>query len=209
MSYIFVSYAHSDAAFVRRLTADLQRAGASVWYDMVGIAPGQEWASAIRNALLDASVALFISSSASNASDWVKREVDLAVERKIPIIPVIVDEVPSALQLRSLQWIDFRSDYQTAFNHLLARLPSILRGQQPLIPEKPKSKGYVFISYAEEDAAFAQSLREFLKARGYGYWDFQESNRDYHKQFSLELEEIIKGAAATLALFSPDWKKSK
>ena len=44
--YIFVSYAHKDAAQVLPVIAQLQSYGYRIWYDE-GIAPGSEWAENI------------------------------------------------------------------------------------------------------------------------------------------------------------------
>ena len=79
----------------------------------------------------------------------------------------------------------------------------------PVAAPKPKSKGYVFISYADEDADFVVELKLFLKKQGYGYWDYRESERDYQVDYTLELEDIIKNAAGTLSVVSPNWKRSK
>jgi hypothetical protein len=65
------------------------------------------------------------------------------------------------------------------------------------------------LSYAEEDAPFVKKLRDFLAGRKYAYWDYSESDRDYHIQLSSELERVIAEAAATLSILSPDWKASK
>ena len=67
----------------------------------------------------------------------------------------------------------------------------------------------IFISYAEEDLKFIEALRLFLEDHQYGYWDYGESDRDYHGQMFLELERIISEASATLAILTPDWKRSK
>ncbi len=49
----------------------------------------------------------------------------------------------------------------------------------------------------------------FLERRGYGFWDYAKSDRDYHTQLFLELEMAIKEASAVLSILSPHWKRSK
>src|SRR5262249_27232783 len=44
--------------------------------------------------------------------------------------------------------------------------------------------------------------------QGYGYWDYRESQRNYQVDYTLELEKIIRDAAGTLSVVSPDWKRS-
>ncbi|MBK8024635.1 MAG: toll/interleukin-1 receptor domain-containing protein [Chloroflexi bacterium] len=102
--------------------------------------------------------------------------------------------------------------YDVGLRRLIASLPESVK-QNALrsaaqAEAAPKSRGYVFISYAEEDSDFVDTLRDFLGVKGYGYWDYQASDRNFHTQLFLELEEVIKNAAATLSVLSPDWKKS-
>jgi hypothetical protein len=73
-----------------------------------------------------------------------------------------------------------------------------LQQSAPIARPEIKSKGYVFISYADEDAQFVEELKSFLSKHGYAYWDFRESERKYDVDYSLELEGVIKGAAGTL-----------
>lgn len=106
------------------------------------------------------------------------------------------------------QWVDFRSGYDDALRRLLTALHSF-RSERSFPTGQKKSKGYVFLSYAEEDAIFVDDLKAFLAKRGYSYWDYRESDRDYHQDLYLELEGVIAEAAAMLSFLSPDWKKSR
>lgn len=77
------------------------------------------------------------------------------------------------------------------------------------VERKPqKSKGCVFLNYAEDVSDFVDRPREFLRVHGYAYWDYEDSDRDYHSQLFLELEGVISKAAATLAVLSDAWKNS-
>ena len=211
MSYVFISYSRKDRVFVDRLIADLNGAGVRTWRDVDNMIPGEDWSSALLKAVQQAQVLLFVASSHFSKIDWVAQELLVASDKSKLVIPVIVDAVETELlaRLKGLQWIDFRINYTSALNQLLKALPPTVRQEESIIPEPPKSKGYVFISYAEEDAEFVLRLRDYLKKRGYGYWDYQESDRDYHSQLFLELEHVIREAAATLSILSPAWKRSK
>ena len=126
------------------------------------------------------------------------------------VIPIIIDDEGDAnlpLPLREIQWVDFRGPFEPALHSLLNGIRS-LQGPSPVETPKAKSKGYVFISYADEDSEFVTELKAFMKKQGYGYWDFRESKRDYQTDYSLELEAVIKDAAGTLSVVSPEWKHS-
>lgn len=77
MSEVFISYAHEDQAFVRRLVAGLEGAGLSVWWDHT-IPPGKTWDDVIARGIQDAKACIIIWSPHSVSSDWVKEEATLA-----------------------------------------------------------------------------------------------------------------------------------
>lgn len=212
MDHVFLSYARQDREFAQELSKKLQDVGISVWVDREQIRAGQNWQDEIEKALQNAAFVIFISSQNSIASDFVTRELSEALRKQTPIIPIVVDDEGSSkmpASLYGIQWLDFRTNYKAAFQRLMVTLPNSVRHGQAAQQQKPKSKGYVFISYAQEDTEFVIQLRNFLKDRGYGYWDYQDSDRDYHTQLANELEGIIRGSAATLSVLSPDWKESK
>jgi hypothetical protein len=212
MPYVFISYSMKDREFVDRLSSDLRSAGVQIWRDVDNLQPGTQWASAIGEAVSQSVALLFVSSRHSTQSEWMVRELTLAVRNSILVFPIVIDDVGAERMpplLASIQWLDFRGDYERMLHQLITVLPESVRQKRSIEPVTPKSKGYVFISYAEEDTAFVMKLREFLKDRGYGYWDYQESDRDYHSQLFLELEGVIREASATLSVLSPNWKLSK
>lgn len=207
--YIFISYSRQDLTFVERLSNDLNTSGIRVWLDVNQILPGESWDDQIQQALEEASVVIVVLSKNSTESQAVKDEINYFMEDGKTILPIVIDDCDIPFRLRRFQYLDFRPDYHNAFQGLLKILPSTLYHEQPVEPREKKSKGYIFISYAEEDSEFVGLLRSFLKDRGYGYWDYQESDRNYHIQFFLELETVIRDAIATLSILSSDWKKSE
>lgn len=96
----------------------------------------------------------------------------------------------------------------------MSPLPGAVSATALCLPEpteiEPKAlaKGYVFLSYAEEDSDFVTDLREFFGKRGYAYWEYEGSDRDYQKRIDLELESVILGAVATVSVLSESWKAS-
>jgi hypothetical protein len=210
--YVFLSYTRHDQVFVDKLVADLQQAGVRVWLDTEQIQPGQQWPRAIADALKNAVVLLYVSSRQSRGSIWMEKEFLAFFRTGRLVIPVIVDDageqaLPSELQ--QFQWVDFRQSYDVALNKLLSVFPPSVKSDSAITTAKEQLKGYVFISYAEEDADFVEQLRGFLSKRKYGYWDYAESDRNYHTQFVRELEGVIADAAATLSVLSEAWKDSK
>lgn len=113
--YLFVSYARDDLERVRPLVDAVREELAFrslpvlVWMDIADLKPGEQWNTAISEALQAAIGFLFFLSPRSLNSDWVRREVEIAAAASDRlIIPVILHEplnVPPALATR--QWLRF------------------------------------------------------------------------------------------------------
>ena len=209
---VFISYSREDRPFVDRLSQDLRIGGVATWQDTKEIAAGENWRLAIEKSLRSTSAMVYVASAASSNSRWMAKEVEAVFGRGTRVIPVILDDegelgLPSFL--REYQWVDFRAGYEGALALLLTALQPFRTEAPAGPPSKQQAKGYVFLSYAEEDASFVDELKGFLKQRDYGYWDYRESDRDYHQDLYLELESVIQEAAATLSFLSPDWKRSR
>lgn len=208
--YVFISYSRQDREFVEKLTDALSAAGIETWTDVSNIAPGQNWQVEIEQGLLNAEVFLYIASQNTSTSKWMEQELLAFARGSGRIVPLIVDDAGEnslPIALRDYQWADFRVDFDVALHRLIEGLAA-LRQAEPLASPKAKSKGYVFISYATQDHEFILELKTHMKDRGYTYWDFRESSRDYQVDYTIELEGVIADAEATLSVISPDWKKS-
>ena len=208
--YVFISYSRQDRQFVERLSRELQLAGVQTWIDTQNISAGANWQQEIEKGLLHADVLLYVASGQAASANWIELELQARLRGTGRVIPLVIEaagplSMPPALQ--ASQWVDFRVDFQDAFAQLLGSIQE-LRGDAPVKPLPKQSKGYVFISYAMEDAAFVLDLKVFLAERGYSFWDFQTSKRNYQLDYTLELEERISNAEATLSVVSPNWKKS-
>ena len=208
--YVFISYSRQDRQFVERLSRELQLAGVETWTDTQNISAGANWQQEIEKGLLQADVLLYVASGQAPSSNWIELELQAFMKGTGRVIPLVIDDAGPLVMppsLRAIQWVDFRGDFHNALAHLLGGIQG-LRGGAPVKPLAKQSKGYVFISYATEDTAFVLALKSFLAERGYSFWDFQTSKRNYQLDYTLELEERISNAEATLSIVSPHWKKS-
>ena len=210
--YVFISYSRQDREIVERLTTDLNQRGIRVWRDIEQIAAGLDWAAEIEKGLKRASAMLYISSGHSRTSEFMKEEAHYFLQQQGLIVPIVVDDEGAdsmPIFLRTIQWIDLRDGYDLALEEIVRVLGAEHSTGAPVAPTQEKSKGYTFLSYTEEDADFVKTLKGFLKDQGYAYWDYEESNRDYHGQLFLELEGVISEAVATLSVLSEAWKRSE
>jgi hypothetical protein len=194
---------------MEEIVEQLGQAGVSVWTPN-WIEPGTNWQVELVQALDQSVTFLFVLSPNSLSSDSCIKELEYANSKKKRIVPIQVDEIdPSAVPeyLHGYTWKDFR-DGEDRFLHDF--LKGMDEGQiSPCVEVAKKNKGYVFLSYAFPDIEFVDGLKDFLKENSYGYWDYQESNRNYHNQLVLELEEAILGSTALFVILSDSWKRSK
>jgi hypothetical protein len=92
---IFISHTAADRGLAKELADLLERAGFSVW-DPDSILPGDNWASAIGNALESSEVMVSLWTSASKDSSSLVRDVQFAMTRgkyRGRVVPVLVDFV--------------------------------------------------------------------------------------------------------------------
>lgn len=212
-SYAFLSYSHKDEPAAKELVAAMRARGLHVWRDVDEIDPGTRWQQALEQGLQGANAILYLASRNTGNSKWIAYELGAFLAHGRLVIPIILDDYgPQAIpeSLRAVQWLDARRGIEHVVEPLAQVLAlAVSQEPQPLPAEPQKNKGYVFLSYAEDDEDFLQVLRPFLKDHGYAYWDFRESDRDYHGQFTFELEQIIIDAVATLSVLSDAWRASK
>jgi len=106
----FISYAHSDKAVADAACAMLEGAGIRCWIAPRDVPPGAQWAAAIVGAIEHCRVMVLIFSSEANLSVQIQREVERAVSKGIPLIPLRIEEVKptSSMEyyLGSIHWLD-------------------------------------------------------------------------------------------------------
>jgi hypothetical protein len=207
---VFISYSNKDKTFVFKLKDDLNENGIKTWVDIEQISPGSMWQDELKIGIEESSIVLIILSENYFSSNWVTIELALAQNKKI--IPIKIDnaiypKIPTPI--RDLQWIDFYENYDYGLNKLLKSFPESIKYKEPVKASKVLSKGYVFISFCDDDSPFVTKLRDFLKSQEFAYWDYEEGERNYHTQFFLELESVIEESIAVLSIISPSWKNSK
>lgn len=90
--FVFVCYSHDDQAVVYPQLRWLQDQGVKLWYDE-GISGGAVWRTQVGEALQQSSHVLYFLSPASVASDHCSREIHLALDLGMPVVPVYLQAV--------------------------------------------------------------------------------------------------------------------
>lgn len=94
MADIFISYSTKDREYAEKLCEIIEDSGYSCWMAPRNIVPGDDWATAINNAITGAKAFIVIYSENSSNSSQVPKEIGLASARRISIIPYKIDDTP-------------------------------------------------------------------------------------------------------------------
>ena len=107
---VFISYSHTDKPTADAACATLESRGIRCWIAPRDVLPGDEYASALVNAIHASRMLVLVFSSGANQSPQVLREVERAVSKGLPILPLRIEDVaPSAAMeyyISSRHWLD-------------------------------------------------------------------------------------------------------
>lgn len=126
---IFISHSSEDRQIAETLREALENCGFHCWISSRDIAPGENFQVAIVQAIRAAKVMVLVFSANSNNSEEIKKEVVLAGQNRLIVIPVrLEDVVPDdafAYELSTRQWIDMFEDWEHAIQRLVRQLTGI------------------------------------------------------------------------------------
>lgn len=108
----FVSHNSGDKPFVRRLAQALQAQGVECWVDEAEIRFGESLIQKISQAIEELDVVIAVISARSVDSDWVRKELSLALtkeieSRRVVVIPVLISRCDIPFFLRDKLYADF------------------------------------------------------------------------------------------------------
>jgi hypothetical protein len=128
---VFVSYSQADRDIAFELVAHIESQGIECWVAPRDIEPSAEWAAEIIDAISAARLMVLVFSINSNDSPQVRREVERAVFKRVPIIAFRVESVlpEKSLEyfLSTQHWLDaFPAPRHTYYDKLLNYLTRAL-----------------------------------------------------------------------------------
>ncbi len=107
---IFVSYSSKDKLVANDICVNLETAGIRCWIAPRDIAPGEDWPTAITKAIPQNRVMILVFSANSNSSEDVGRELYLAANSKLVIIPFRIEDIEpepgKQYYLARTHWLD-------------------------------------------------------------------------------------------------------
>lgn len=137
----FISYSSKDKTTADAVCAVLEQAGIRCWIAPRDIRPGGEYGGAIIEAIDQCRVMVLIFSSGANSSRQIHREIERAVSKGVPIIPVRIEEVVPTKSMEyflgAIHWLDALTP--PLENHLqrLAETVNALLQVETTVPSTP------------------------------------------------------------------------
>lgn len=138
---VFISYSSKNKVTADAVCAVLEQKSVRCWVAPRDIMPGADWGESIVKGINEAKVFVLIFSAFANTSQQIKREVERAVHRGIPIIPFRIEDVMPAASLEyfisTSHWLDaFTPPLERHANFLADTIIHWLQGA-PLSPSSP------------------------------------------------------------------------
>jgi len=171
---IFISYGHDEhAQLALRLKADLEARGHDVWFDLDRLKPGGDWEAYIHEGLewvaeapgTGRVVLLMTPHSIRRPDGYCLNEIARAVERGLPVVPVMVVWAEPPLSICRIQWLDMQEcvpiqDRQERYEAKFERLAEALE-QDRIEFEGAQSRLHRILEPLPFDADITQHLHRF------------------------------------------------
>ena len=155
---VFISYSSRDKPIGDAVCANIEAEGIRCWIAPRDIAAGEDWPTAIARAISQSRIMVLVFSASSNSSEDVGRELILAANRKLVIIPFKIENVEpepgKQYYLARTHWLDAmnpptREQITQLVNRVKSILPAIVPGDTsqterdrelpPSLPSRPAS----------------------------------------------------------------------
>jgi len=116
---VFVSHSSQDKHNVALIARVLENAGIRAWVDQEAIRGGERFPERIHDAIVEADRVIVLWSEAASRSDWVDKEISIALGAHRRIIPCRLDNTGLPATISDLHAIDLRSDVVGGLTDLL------------------------------------------------------------------------------------------
>lgn len=134
---VFISHSTKDKSIADAVCATLEAERIRCWIAPRDILPGMDWGEAVINAISQSRILILIFSSNANDSQQIKREVERAASKQVPILPFRIENIePSGTleyYLGTPHWLDaLTPPLERHLQHLVESVRLLL----PLLPSR-------------------------------------------------------------------------
>jgi hypothetical protein len=167
----FISYSSLDKPTADAACAMLESLGIRCWIAPRDVMPGREYGAAIVDAIHQSRVLVLVFSSHANQSPQVGREVERAVNKGIPIVPLRIENISPTQSLEyfigTVHWLDALTPPVESHLHRLGEaVQALLRIDAPSADAVPSRPAPAFPIAAAAIPAAAPWWRRNLIATG-------------------------------------------
>jgi TPR repeat protein len=126
---VFLSFASKDRSVALTICEALEHRGVKCWISCRDIHPGENFQVAIVHAIRAAKVMVLVFSANANNSEEIKKELVLAGQSKLVVMPVRVEDISPddafAYEFATRQWIDLFVDWEHSIQALIDQLENL------------------------------------------------------------------------------------
>ena len=130
---LFISYSSKDQIVANEIVSKLEAQGLKCWFGPECVPQGQDFQTAIVDAISSVFAVVLVFSKNSDASKHVQREVLLADQAERPVLPLRIENVePTSglkYQMAGRQWLDYHTRRNDSIARLVEQHERIKRGE--------------------------------------------------------------------------------
>jgi TIR domain/Ankyrin repeats (3 copies)/Ankyrin repeats (many copies)/Ankyrin repeat len=157
---VFISYSAKDKQVADAACATLESSGVRCWIAPRDVLAGDQYAASLVNGLSNSRLMVLIFSANSNRSPQVLREVERAVSKGLPILPLRIEDAPMSQAMEyyisSQHWLDaLTPPLERHLTRLCESVEALLSRQSAVENEIPQSKSLEATDAASSGSADA------------------------------------------------------
>jgi formylglycine-generating enzyme required for sulfatase activity len=141
---IFISYSSKDQKAAEAICAAIENRGHPCWISSRDIGPGENFQTQIVRAIRHARIMVLVFSSNANNSEEIKKELVLAGQSRLVVIPVRVEDVTPdeafAYEFATRQWIDVFGDWEHAIQRVVHQIEAVIGEEEAATPKPAEDK---------------------------------------------------------------------
>lgn len=149
MGHIFISFSSKDLAQAERICRAIEAAGHRCWISNRDVPLGGNYQEAIVSAIQSAKAMLLVFSANANKSPEIKKEIAIASQSNIDVLPVRIENVTPTgafrLELATRQYVDLFPVWDDAIRRLTDRIAAIV---EPFPPQPRTVKEKIEVTSA-------------------------------------------------------------
>jgi len=197
---VFISYSTEDKPAADAVCAILEKNGVRCWIAPRDIMPGADWGESIVNGIRSSRVLLLVFSTNANKSRQIKREVEIAADGGVTIVPLRIENILPTESFKyflgNIHWLDaLTPPLEKHLQEVAAKVKAILSTESVSPPESIPA----LLASESPDRSTACSAKRLARDR----WDHCGSDSYVSAFIFLEMEDNC--AARTGPIGSDQW----